>query len=141
MFIDTIMNALKGKPDALEPVVAETSRWQSAIERARSGAGVWVKNEHMHPSTNVADRVYRKADGTYGVFYGHDGATFERAVEWFFPDAEGGDGERGRLGLDTPPVALTDAHAAKLEAAIRAEGFDIEADTITGDIRLVRRPT
>ena len=40
---------------------------------------------------------------------------------------------------ESPPVALTDAHAAKLEAAIRAEGFDIEADPVTGDIRLARR--
>ena len=35
--------------------------------------------------------------------------------------------------------ALTDAHVAKLEQAIRAAGYDILADPATGDVRLEKR--
>lgn len=37
----------------------------------------------------------------------------------------------------TLPIALTDQDVTKLEAAIRAEGYDIHTDTDTGAIELV----
>jgi hypothetical protein len=62
-------------------------RGQTALEMAKAGAGTWVKNSDMHPTTNVADRVYRKHDGTYGVFYSHDGVRLDFVDAWFFPSA------------------------------------------------------
>lgn len=40
-------------------------------------------------------------------------------------------------GSNVAPVALTDSHVAALERAIRAEGYDIQIDTETGEVRLV----
>ncbi len=39
---------------------------------------------------------------------------------------------------DLPPIALTDAHVAALEHAIRAEGYSIMMNDETGEIRLER---
>jgi hypothetical protein len=39
---------------------------------------------------------------------------------------------------DQPPPALTDLDIAKLEAAIRAEGYEILLDPATGDVKLVK---
>jgi hypothetical protein len=40
--------------------------------------------------------------------------------------------------IDEVPYALTDQHAAALERAIRAEGYDIAVDIETSTIKLVR---
>jgi len=54
---------------------------------AKADAGTWVKNSDMHPGTNIADRVYRKHDGTLGIFYSHDGIRLDFVDAWFFPSA------------------------------------------------------
>jgi hypothetical protein len=61
-------------------------RGRTALEMAKAGAGTWVKKSDMHPATNIADRVYRKRDGTYGIFYSFDGTQLD-VDAWFFPSA------------------------------------------------------
>ena len=39
---------------------------------------------------------------------------------------------------EEPPYALTDQHIAALERAIRAEGYEIMIDPVSGSIRLVK---
>lgn len=89
-----IINSLKqavryarGDKSVGRSTVVSIPRGQTALGMAQAGAGVWVKNADMHPMTNVADRVYRKHDGTYGIFYNHDGIRMDSVDAWFFPKA------------------------------------------------------
>ena len=77
----------RGDKRAARPTVVSIPRGQTALEMAKADAGTWVKNSDMHPGTNIADRVYRKHDGTLGIFYSHDGIRLDFVDAWFFPSA------------------------------------------------------
>jgi len=44
-------------------------------------------------------------------------------------------------GHNVAPIALTEGHVSALERAIRAEGYDIQIDTETGEVRLIQTGT
>jgi hypothetical protein len=77
----------RGDKSAARSTIIRIPRGETALEMARAGAGTWVKNNDMHPTTNIADRVYRKHDGTLGVFYAYDGIRLDFVDAWFFPNA------------------------------------------------------
>lgn len=88
--MNRIIRALRaiGQRAKAEPATVKRHyipRGGDALELAKANAGTWVKDSDMTPWVNVADRVYRKHDGTFGIFYAHDGIRMDSVEAWFFP--------------------------------------------------------
>lgn len=77
----------KGDKHAGHSTVIQVRADDALLEKARRGEGMWIPNRDMHPTTNICDRVYRKHDGTFGIFRNFDGSVQLSFVDaWFFTE-------------------------------------------------------
>lgn len=63
-------------------------------QRGAGMKGRWIKDELLHPTTNIMGRLYRTKDGFEATFRGTPWATADgRRPEidaWFFPETDEG---------------------------------------------------
>lgn len=63
----------------------QTLHWSESLEpAAESQSGRWVKDEDMHPATNIFNRVYKDDQGRTWRAIAFPLPV--KPVEWFFPD-------------------------------------------------------